>query len=100
MDPGSLGGLLGREGGWHEAQPGGRGSARRGAEVAPGSDLVRGAGGPGVRTEQGVIERLYTTPPIGGVVVCLDEMRPQSATRYPRRRLVKPGGHVAQRSEQ
>ncbi len=45
-----LGGLPGREGHRHEAQPGGRGAARRGCEVAPGRDLVRGAGGPAVRT--------------------------------------------------
>jgi hypothetical protein len=49
VDPGPPGGLLGREGHRHEAQPGERGSPRRGAEVAPGGDLVRDAGGPGVR---------------------------------------------------
>ena len=49
VDAGPPGGLLGREGHRHEAQPGERGPARRGAEVAPGRDLVRGAGGPGVR---------------------------------------------------
>src|SRR3954449_3280579 len=52
VDPGPLGGLLGREGHWHEAQPGERGSPRRGAEVAPGRDLVRGAGGPAVRAQK------------------------------------------------
>ena len=49
VDAGPPGGLLGREGHRHEAQPGERGSPRRGAEVAPGGDLVRDAGGPGVR---------------------------------------------------
>src|SRR4051794_39052850 len=49
VDAGPLGGLLGREGHRHEAQPDERGSPRRGAEVAPGGDLVRDAGGPGVR---------------------------------------------------
>ena len=49
VDPGPPGGLLGREGHWHEAQPDERGPAGRGAEVAPGRDLVRDAGGPGVR---------------------------------------------------
>src|SRR3954449_5560538 len=52
VPPGPLGGLLGREGHRHEAQPGERGSARRRAEVAPGRDLVRGAGGPGVRAQK------------------------------------------------
>src|SRR3954452_20143207 len=49
VDPGPPGGLLGREGHRHEAQPDERGPAGRGAEVAPGGDLVRDAGGPGVR---------------------------------------------------
>jgi transposase len=48
LDP--LGSLFGREGHRHEAQPRERGPAGRGAEVAPGRDLVRDAGGPGVRT--------------------------------------------------
>src|SRR3954463_13438080 len=52
VDPGPLGGLLGREGHRHEAQPGERGSACRRAEVAPGGDLVRGAGRPGVRAQK------------------------------------------------
>ena len=42
-------GLFGREGHRHKAQPGERGPARRGAEVAPRGDLVRRAGGPAVR---------------------------------------------------
>src|SRR3954449_8641852 len=41
VDPGPPGGLLGREGHRHEAQPDERGPAGRGAEVAPGGDLVR-----------------------------------------------------------
>src|ERR1700758_3288466 len=45
---GPLGGLFGRGGYRHEAQPGERGPARRGAEVAPRRDLVRRAGGPAV----------------------------------------------------
>src|SRR5215211_4688826 len=49
VDPGPPGGLLGREGHWYEAQPDERGPAGRGAEVAPGGDLVRDASGPGVR---------------------------------------------------
>src|SRR3954467_6736458 len=50
VDAGPPGGLFGREEHRHEAQPGERGAAGRGAEVAPGRDLVRGPGGPGVRT--------------------------------------------------
>ena len=79
VDAGPPGGLFGREGHRHEAQPGERGAARRRAEVAPGRDLVRGAGGPAVRAQKGAIEPLYTAPPEGGLVVCLDEMGPLSA---------------------
>jgi len=68
--------------------------------MAPGGDLVRGAGGPGVRAQKGAIERLYTAPPEGGVVVCLDEMGPQSARSYPGRRVVKPAPPQAQRAKQ
>src|SRR3954453_4023043 len=100
VDPGPLGGLLGREGHRHEAQPGERGAARGRTEVAPGRDLVRGAGGPAVRAQKGAIERLYTAPPAGGVVVCLDEMGPQSARSYPGRRVVKPAPPKAQRAKQ
>src|SRR3954467_14103595 len=75
-------------------------SAKAGqVQVAPGRDLVRGAGGPGVRAQKGAIERLYTAPPEGGVVVCLDEMGPQSARSYPGRRVVKPAGTKAQRAK-
>ena len=47
-----------------------------------------------------MIERLYTAPPEGGVVVCLDEMGPQSARSYPGRRVVKPAAPKAQRAKQ
>ena len=47
-----------------------------------------------------MIERLYTAPPEGSVVVCLDEMGPQSARSYPGRRTVKPAGPQAQRAKQ
>jgi len=50
--------------------------------AAPG-DLVRRAGRPRVRRKKGIIERLYTAPPEGSVVVCLDEMGPQSARSFP-----------------
>src|SRR4029078_9488080 len=100
VDPGPLGGLLGREGHRHEAQPGERGPAGRGAEVAPGRDLVRGAGGPGVRAQKGALELFCPAPPEGGVVVCLDEMGPQSARSSPGRRVVKPAPPKAQRAKQ
>jgi len=47
-----------------------------------------------------VLERLYTAPPEGGIVVCLDEMGPQSARSYPGRRVVKPAPPKAQRAKQ
>src|SRR5919112_6878841 len=52
------------------------------------------------RPYKGAIERLYTAPPEGGLVVCLDEMGPQSARSYPGRRVVKPAGPKAQRAKQ
>jgi transposase len=51
--------------------------------VAPSRDLVRRAGRSRVRRKKGVIEALYTAPPQGSVVVCLDEMGPQSAKSFP-----------------
>jgi hypothetical protein len=38
---------------------------------------------------EGAIERLYTAPPAGSVVVCLDEMGPQASKSYPGQRLVR-----------
>src|SRR4051812_4851878 len=52
------------------------------------------------RPYKGAIERLYTAPPEGGLVVCLDEMGAQSARSYPGRRVVKPVGPKAQRAKQ
>jgi transposase len=51
--------------------------------VAASRDLVRRAGRSRVRRKKGVIEALYTAPPQGSVVVCLDEMGPQSAKSFP-----------------
>jgi transposase len=51
--------------------------------MASSGDLVRRAGRPRVRRKKGAIETLYTTPPAGAVVVCLDEMGPQSAKSVP-----------------
>jgi transposase len=56
--------------------------------AAPG-DLVRRAGRPRLRRKKGAIERLDTAPPEGSVVVCLDEMGPQSARSYPGRQPVR-----------
>jgi hypothetical protein len=44
--------------------------------------VVRRAGRPRVRRKKGVIAGLYTTPPEGSVVVCLDEMGPESAKSF------------------
>jgi transposase len=51
--------------------------------VAASGDLVRRAGRSRVRRKKGVIDRLYTEPPAGSAVVCLDEMGPQAAKSYP-----------------
>jgi transposase len=51
--------------------------------VAPSGDLVRRAGRPRLRRKKGVIERLYTAPPPGSVVVCLAEMGPEGAKSFP-----------------
>ena len=56
--------------------------------AAPG-DLVRRAGRPRLRRKKGAIERLYTSTPQGSVVVCLDEMGPQSAKSFPGQQLVR-----------
>jgi hypothetical protein len=57
--------------------------------VAQAGDLVRRAGRPRVRREKGAIERLYAAPPEGSVVVCLDEMGPESAKSHPGRQVVR-----------
>ena len=75
-------------------------SAGRGAEVAPGRDLVRGAGGPGFEHKRGRSSASTPPRPQGGVVVCLDEMGPLSARSYPGRRVVKPAPPKAQRAKQ
>ena len=50
--------------------------------------------------KKGVIEQLYTAPPAGSVVVCLDEMGPQAAKSYPGQHLVKPAAPAADRAKQ
>ena len=58
--------------------------------MAASRDLVRRAGRSRVRRKKGVIDRLYTAPPPGRVVVCLDEMGPESAKSFPGQQLVHP----------
>lgn len=47
-----------------------------------------------------MIERLYTAPPAGSVVVCVDEMGPQASKSYPGQRLVRPAGPATERAKQ
>jgi hypothetical protein len=50
--------------------------------------------------KKGAIEQLYTAPPAGSVVVCLDEMGPQAARSFPGQQLVKPAAPKAERARQ
>ena len=51
--------------------------------------MVRRAGRPGVRRKKGIIEQLYTAPPAGSVVLCVDEMGPESAKSFAGHELVR-----------
>jgi transposase len=66
--------------------------------VAQAGDLVRRTSRSRVRREKGAIERLYTAPPADAVVVCLDEMGPESAKSFPGRQPIAaaPGDGVNQ----
>src|SRR3712207_5355433 len=90
----------GAQGHRHAAQPDRRGPAQGRPALAAARDLVRRAGRPGVRGKKGRIETLYTAPPGGSVVVCLDEMGPVSAKSYPGRELVRPQPPPAGRARQ
>jgi hypothetical protein len=68
--------------------------------VAPGRDLVRRARGPGVHPQKGAIERLYTAPPQGSVVICVDEMGPVASKSYPGQRVVRSAAPDAERARQ
>ena len=68
--------------------------------MAPGGDLVRRARRSGFRPEKGAIEQLYTAPPAGSVVVCVDEMGPQAGKSYPGQQLVRSAGPTAERAKQ
>src|SRR5918912_2552292 len=101
MDAGPLGGVSARAQGHRDAaQPDRRGPAQGGPALAPAGDLVRRAGRSRVRGKKGRIETLYTAPPEGSVVVCLDEMGPLSAKSYPGRDLVRPHPPPAGRARQ
>src|SRR4051794_21380166 len=84
----------------HAPQPRRRDPAARGAAVAPGGDLVRPAGRSGLRQKKGAIEQLYTDPPAGSVVVCLDETGPQASRSHPGRRPVRPDAAPAEGATQ
>ena len=101
VDAGPPGGLpAGAQGRRDAAQPDRRGPARRGPALAPAGDLVRRARGPRVRGKKGGIEALYTSPPPGSVVVCLDEMGPLSAQSYPGREPIRTQPPPAGRARQ
>ena len=57
--------------------------------MAAGGNLVWRAGRSRVCAKKGAIEHLYTAPPVGSVVVCLDEMGPQASKSYPGQHLVR-----------
>ena len=61
--------------------------------MAASGDLVRRAGRPRVRRKKGIIAALYTAPPEGSAVVCLDELGPQAPKATPGQELVhsEPG---------
>src|SRR5438270_132559 len=66
--------------------------------MAEAGDVVRAQGGPRVRRKKGAIETLYTAPPPGAVVVCLDEMGPEAAKSFPGKE-VTAGGRAKQATD-
>src|SRR4051794_29177986 len=100
VDPGPPGFLSVRAGHRHAPQPDQRNLHPPGAALAPGRDLVWCAGRSRLRGKKGAIEQLYTAPPAGGLVVCLDEMGPRKAKSHPGRQLVRPAGSQAERAGQ
>ena len=50
--------------------------------------------------KKGAIEPLYTAPPVGSVVICLDEMGPVSAKSYPGRQPLRTDTCPAGRARQ
>jgi len=57
--------------------------------------VVRRAGRSRFRRQKGAIETLYTAPPADSVVVCLDEMGPESAKSHRGKRLLRPPADAA-----
>src|SRR4051794_8693320 len=100
VDPGPPSFLSVRAGHRHAPQPDQRDLHPRGPALAPGRNLVRCAGRSRLREKKGAIEQLYTAPPTGSVVICLDEMGPQKAKSHPGRQLVRPAGPKAERARQ
>jgi hypothetical protein len=68
--------------------------------MAPRGNLVRRARRSGFCAKKGAIEQLYTAPPAGSVVLCVDEMGPQASQSYPGQQLVRPAGPKAERATQ
>ena len=56
---------------------------------------MRRAGGPRVRRKKGAIETRSTAPPAGRVVVCLGQLGPVAAKRYPGARVMPPATDAA-----
>ncbi|WP_029629848.1 hypothetical protein [Zavarzinella formosa] len=52
--------------------------------------MVRLPGRSRVRQKKAAIETLYTQPPDGTIVVCLDEMGPESAKSFPGKEVIDP----------
>jgi transposase len=61
--------------------------------------VVRPASGPGLRRKKGALVRLYTEPPAGSVVVCLDELGPEAAKSFPGHRLIRGAAGARARQE-
>jgi hypothetical protein len=64
--------------------------------------MVRRAARSRLRRKKGAIVTLYTTPPEASLVICLDEMGPESAKSFPGQRLVAgdPAGERRPRARQ
>lgn len=62
--------------------------------------MVRRASGPGVHPQKGAIEHLYSAPPTGSLVICVDEMGPVASKSYPGQRVVRSAAPDAERARQ
>jgi hypothetical protein len=65
--------------------------------LAAAGDLVGRAARSGLRRKKGAIVTRSTAPPQDSIVICLDEMGPESAKSFPGRRLVRTDREEAQR---